>query len=82
MEILKCDKSNWPNGISDRLELSCGICGKENINIDYIVNDKYWKKIVPENFRLGVVCLDCIIGLTTPEDVIQNLKSIAKSLVI
>ena len=48
----------WPEAISDGLTLACGVCGQEP-SFDYLVADEAWEVVVPEELRLGVVCLAC-----------------------
>lgn len=49
----------WIPGISDGLTLRCHYC-HEVPQFDYTVDDPFWRKIVPERYRLGVVCLPCL----------------------
>lgn len=60
-------KDKWPDGISDGLSLKCQRCGHLPY-IDYNVTDVFWKKVVPEELRLGVICLRCLDELATQID--------------
>ena len=48
----------WPGAISDGLSLPCGVCGR-SASFDYTVTDAAWLELVPQDLRLGVVCLPC-----------------------
>jgi hypothetical protein len=56
------DSEPWPEAISDGLTLACGICGQRP-HFDYMVTDGVWNDLVPQELRLGVVCLSCLDGL-------------------
>lgn len=64
----------WPEAVCDGLSLSCGICGVSPV-IDYLISDEIWKKVVPKELRLDVVCLGCLV-LIDP-NVITNIKRIS-----
>ncbi len=51
-------RDQWPGAISNGLVLSCGMCGQDP-SFDYLVADDAWEVVVPEELRLGVVCLAC-----------------------
>jgi len=53
-------KESWIGGVSDGLILPCSICGIENIQFDYSVNNDLWQKVVPKEYILSVVCLPCL----------------------
>ena len=53
----------WPEGIFDGLTLPCGVCGCSP-NLDYHVDDDFWRITVPDHLRLGVVCLECLDTLS------------------
>lgn len=63
----------WPEAVSDGLTLPCGIC-EEIPATDYIIDHDMWDKVVPKEMKLGVVCLDCLVGLDP--NVIEHIKSI------
>lgn len=52
----------WKPGIPDRLSLKCASCGKVP-EIDYVINDKAWRELVPKNYWRDVICLNCLIRL-------------------
>ncbi|GAI87057.1 unnamed protein product [marine sediment metagenome] len=52
----------WRPAIPSPLSLLCPYC-KRIPEIDYHINNKIWKLVVPKKFRLGVVCLRCFILL-------------------
>jgi hypothetical protein len=70
--IIITDK--WPEAISDGLTLSCPYCGLIP-HIDYRVDDVFWKKVVPKEYRTGVVCLSCLdrIASEVGEDISYHL---------
>jgi len=47
------------SGVSDGINLPCSICRKFS-DFDYLVDDEFWKEIVPSEMRLGVICLSCL----------------------
>ncbi len=49
----------WPAGVSDGLTLPCSRCDQQT-KFDYHVDGEFWRKVVPPNERLGVVCLPCL----------------------
>lgn len=57
--IIRADRTNWPESVSDGLSLSCSDCG-EVPRFDYHVTDDFWQRWVPYEARLGVVCLPCL----------------------
>lgn len=59
MKIYNIDEK-WVDGVSDGLVLPCQICGKENIKFDYKVKDELWDRIIPEKYKKGVICLECL----------------------
>ncbi len=60
MRFFYVDEQNWPCGISDGLNLPCAVCGTENIQFDYNVDDELWNLVVPEGIRRDVICLPCL----------------------
>ena len=79
MKILRSNivitKDNWPESLSDGLELSCSFCGKKPI-IDYSVTDYLWKKTVPKKYRKNVVCLKCLSERCDPDELLENIVRI------
>jgi len=55
----------WHASIPTFLSCKCPYCHKIP-EIDYIVDDKFWKRIIPKKYRTGVVCLSCFYKLTRP----------------
>jgi hypothetical protein len=49
-----------PEGISDGLSLPCHFCGRVPV-VDYHVDDAFWREHVPDEARLGVVCIECLV---------------------
>lgn len=67
----------WPEAISDGLTLACAHCDTIP-RIDYRVRDAAWTRVVAKADRLGVVCLECYLGLGgLPSDIeqIQVIRS-------
>lgn len=58
IEVIQPD-APWPSGVSDGLNLPCQRCGNKP-KFDYHVADDVWKALVPEDERLGVICLPCL----------------------
>lgn len=52
-------KPLWPEAVSDGLSLSCHDCG-DTPRFDYRVTDGFWRRWVPGDERLSVVCLPCL----------------------
>lgn len=69
--------SKWPEGISDGLTQPCEICGKRPA-FDYRVSDEFWRFVVPNIFRRGVVCLPCLDGMAAAQglDVSAHLEQV------
>ena len=67
----------WPEAVSDGI-MPCGVCGRHT-DIDYQVNDELWRQ-VPPNVRYGVVCIQCLIKLFGPGEVVRALKSVQLTL--
>lgn len=67
----------WPGGISDTLNLSCGHCGHWTY-LDYRVDDEFWKQVVPEKMRLGVICLGCLDYMATENglDISEHIEDV------
>lgn len=67
-------KGNWIAGVSDGLTLPCGICGKIP-KWDYRVEDSFWRKVAPDEHRLGVICLECLDKLASEKglDIAKHL---------
>ncbi len=53
------DFRGWPPGVSNGLVLPCSRCGQQS-KFDYHVDGDFWRKVVPQDERLGVVCLPCL----------------------
>jgi hypothetical protein len=68
---------DWPGAVSDGLTLPCSQCGAVP-NFDYVVNDVFWRKVVPESDRLMVTCLPCLDALATAKglSVYKHLRQI------
>jgi hypothetical protein len=64
---IKIEYSNWVSGVSDGLTLPCAICGVIP-KFDYNVDNEFWKKVVEEKDRLGVICLSCLDDLASLQD--------------
>lgn len=67
-------KNEWVEGISDGLTLECQCCGHLPY-IDYNVTDDFWKEVVPDKMRLGVICFRCLDKMATEKgkDVADHL---------
>jgi hypothetical protein len=69
-------QDDWPAAVSDGLSLPCSDCGQVP-RFDYHVSDEFWRRWVPDDGRLGVVCLPCLdrrcggIGLATALERVQ-----------
>jgi len=63
----------WPEAVCDGLSSACGVCGIVSA-IDYTVSDETWK-MVPDELRLGVVCLECLVNMDP--DVIDSIEKIS-----
>ena len=60
MKIIRVvNKDKWPDGVSDGLQLACGICDMVP-SFDYTVFDQFWNTVVPKEYKNGVVCLRCL----------------------
>ena len=77
MRVFKMTKGNWIDCISGGLENPCVRCGKRQI-IDYGVDDKFWKKIIPKELRQDVVCIECLQTIAKQKgyDIGSHLKEI------
>ena len=53
------DFREWPPGVSNGLVLPCSRCD-QHPKFDYHVDDEFWRKVVPPDEQLGVVCLPCL----------------------
>jgi len=53
-------ENEWPEAISDGLNISCAWCGRK-VFLDYAVKDEIWKKVVPPADRPKVICIDCFL---------------------
>lgn len=51
--------AEWPEGISDGLNLSCYDCGQK-VTFDFTVDDEFWREVVPQQQRRNVSCLPCL----------------------
>jgi len=60
-------ENGWPCGLSNGLSLECASCGEET-NYDYEVLNELWNSVVPEKWRRGVICLDCLDKMTKEHD--------------
>lgn len=58
-DVEHATRADWPGGISDGLNLACSDCGQVP-RFDYHVAETFWHQWVPDNARLGVVCLPCL----------------------
>lgn len=74
VKIYNIDENNWIAGVSDGLTLPCEICGKIP-KWDYRVDDDFWRKVVPDKYRLGVICLGCLDKLASKKglDIAKHL---------
>ena len=54
----------WIDGIPSPLVSPCLLCGCK-VNFDYTVDDSFWTRIVPLEYKLGVICLKCLDTLAT-----------------
>lgn len=52
--------TDWPEGISNGLTVPCMWCGRVPV-VDYTVDDRTWRRIVPPRLRREVVCIDCFV---------------------
>ena len=52
----------WRPGIPTSLVCKCPYCGKIP-EVDYVIEDKLWFRVVPKKYRTGVVCLGCFSKL-------------------
>lgn len=53
----------WRAGIPTSLVCRCPYCQKTP-KIDYIVDDRFWKKTIPKKYRTGVICLKCLANIS------------------
>lgn len=67
----------WPAAVSDGLTLGCQRCGIIP-KFDYRISDEIWRKLVPENEQLGVICLPCLdnIAAATGIDFADALEEV------
>lgn len=69
-------RGKWESGISDGQVLPCGVCGIIP-KYEFLVDDDFWREVVAEKDRLGVVCLPCfdelaaLKGLDVSEHLIE-----------
>lgn len=70
-------KNKWVAGVSDGLTLPCRKCGLIP-NFDFGVDSIFWKQVVPEEWRLDVVCLHCLDKLATKKglDVTTHIETV------
>jgi hypothetical protein len=70
-------REEWEAGVSDGLTLPCAICGTVPA-FDYSVDDDFWKKVVDDKIRRGVVCLPCLDKLANEKgmDVSTHLQEV------
>ena len=63
---------DWIDALPDKSALPCSICGCR-VDFDYIVEDFFWDKIIPQKHKLNVVCLNCLDVLAKQKD--ENAKN-------
>lgn len=68
-------KRQLPEGISDGLELDCGVCGCWT-PFDYVVSDEFWRRHVPERLARDVVCLACLDAMCCGEGLFEALEHV------
>lgn len=68
---------SWPGGVSNGLVLPCSGCGTKP-RFDYNVDDAFWRQVVPDSQRLGVLCLPCLDALASAKGlwVHQHLRQV------
>jgi hypothetical protein len=54
--------TEWKPGIPDELTLECPYCNRIP-EIDYLISDELWNTIVPQKYKLGVICFRCFVKL-------------------
>lgn len=75
--IAPISREDWPDGISDGLNLPCSICDA-HVYFDYTISDEVWREIVSERYRRGVVCLKCLSLMSSETD--SDQKRLAQAL--
>ena len=77
MKVVVIEKGKWIGGIPDKLIGPCVICGCR-VDFDYKVDDSFWERISPPNYKRDVICLRCldIIATTKGENVCNYIESV------
>lgn len=77
MKNINIKKDEWIDAIPDKLICPCSICGCR-VDFDYVVDDDFWAFIVPQEYRLDVLCLRCldIIAKRKGENVCDYIERI------
>lgn len=62
MNVIDAQIDPWPEAISDGLTLPCSYCLRVP-DVDWRTTDEEWARVVPRQYRLGVVCLACFVSM-------------------
>ena len=82
------EDDEWPESISDGMELPCAVCGFPT-KYDYNVDGEFWRLVVPKEIQPVVVCLTCLdklaqnMGLSIAEHIERiQYTGIGKTIVL
>src|SRR4030042_298828 len=60
VRTFEINREDWPPGVSDGLVFPCYFCGQRPVQFDYVVDDRLWEAVVPQEAKRDVVCLPCL----------------------
>jgi hypothetical protein len=73
--VRQVDRADWPEAVSDGVTLACADCGEVPM-FDYHVSEGFWRRWVPDDARLGIVCLPCLNGRCAGQGLAEALERI------
>lgn len=58
--IVDVTRSDWPEGVTDGLDLPCHDCDRK-VAVGFIADSDDWLRVVPGPERRSVLCLECFV---------------------